>query len=406
MPIDPNIALSFKPSVALADPMQQYGQMQQIQANAMAMRQARNENALAQQAAVDKQVFGKIMADSVDPNTGAVNYKTAALLAAKLAPGRVSELNAAGVKTEADTQTANKDRLANVSSAMDLRRRALEGISTVDDFIMWHDQNHKDPIIGPYLASIGSTREQAMARIEAARNDPAAFAKLLQESKIGTEKTQAAVDAQANRNTQLEVQRMIGQRMDANRTARPAAPAKAATGGGGAPAAAGKPGKPGKAPPDPNMVAALQDEKIGRIRETLAEAKKLIGFTTTGVIGEVASRVGGSKARDLSGKLETIKANLGFDELQKMRDASPTGGALGQVAVKELNALQATIASLDQGLSEGELKKSIEKIERHYNAWYEAVLKARSGAQPAAAAASPNAKLYDEADAILNRGRK
>jgi hypothetical protein len=197
---------------------------------------------------------------------------------------------------------------------------------------------------------------------------------------------------------------MIGERM-ANRPVGRAAPARAVA-GGGAPAAA-KPGKLGKAPPDPNVVTASQDEKIGRIRGTLAEAKNLIGPTTTGVIGEVASRVGGTKARDLSGKLETIKANLGFDELQKMRDASPTGGALGQVAVKELIALQATVASLDQGLSESELKKSVQKIEQHYNAWYEAVLKARSGAQPAAAAtASPNTKLYDEADAILNRGRK
>ena len=206
---------------------------------------------------------------------------------------------------------------------------------------------------------------------------------------------------------------MIGQRMEASRAARPTAPARAATGGGGArpsanaPAAAGRPGKPGKTPLDPAVVAASQDEKINRIRGALTEADALIGPTTTGVIGEVASRVGGTKARDLSGKLETIKANLGFDELQKMRNASPTGGALGQVAVKELIALQATVASLDQGLSEKELKKSIKKIEQHYNSWYEAVLKARSGAQPAAVTkASPNAKLYDEADAILNRGRK
>jgi len=384
--------------------MQQYGQAQQIQANAMAMRQARNENALAQQAAVDKQVFSKIMADSVDPNTGAVNYQTAALLAAKLAPGRVPELNAARVKTEADTQEADKNRISNIVSAMDLRRRALEGISTVDDFIMWHDQNHKDPIIGPYLASIGSTREQAMARIEAARNNPAVFARLLQESKIGTEKTQAALDAQANRDTQLEVQGMIGERMANRPVGRAAAPARAATGGAapaaaGTPAASGKPGRAGKAPPNPALVAAAQDQKIARIRAIIKEADELADFGETGIVGETMARVGGTKARTLAGKISTLKGNLGFDQLQQMREASPTGGALGQVAVKELERLESTIASLDQGLSEKDLKESLKKVEQHYNAWYEAVVKARS-ATPAAAGtttgASPEKPSLDD----------
>ena len=413
MPLDPNIALSFKPSVALADPMQQYEQAQKIQSNALVMRQARNENALAQQSALDKQVFGKIMADSIDPNTGTVDYRKAALLAAKLAPSHVSEINATGLKTEADTQAAAKDRLSNVKTSFDLSRERLNGVDTKDKLIAWSAENHRDPFLKGWLEARGVDESQSRATIEALPDDPAAIAAYVQKAALGSVEFQKTVEAQANRDTQIEVQGMIGQRMEASRAARPTAPARAATGGGGArpsanaPAAAGRPGKPGKTPLDPAVVAASQDEKINRIRAALTEADALIGPTTTGVIGEVASRVGGTKARDLSGKLETIKANLGFDELQKMRDASPTGGALGQVAVKELIALQATVASLDQGLSEKELKKSIKKIEQHYNSWYEAVLKARSGAQPAAVTkASPNAKLYDEADAILNRGRK
>ena len=41
----------------------------------------------------------------------------------------------------------------------------------------------------------------------------------------------------------------------------------------------------------------------------------------------------------------TIKANVGFDRLQRMRDSSPTGGAVGQLSDSEREALQATIAA-------------------------------------------------------------
>lgn len=73
------------------------------------------------------------------------------------------------------------------------------------------------------------------------------------------------------------------------------------------------------------------------------------GAYLAGFIGDL--EVGGVKvagnARDNYLAVNTIKANLGFDALQAMRDASPTGGALGQVAVQELEMLQSTVAALD-----------------------------------------------------------
>ncbi len=392
MALDPSIALSFKP-IQLNDPLETQARRQQVQSNALAMRNAESQNALAQRTALEDQAVNKLYAQSYDPKTGRVDMRRVMEGAAQLGlGGKILGMQNADLEAQGKRQNITKDFNANVSSAMDNARFRLEGVRTPEQFMQWHEQNHSDPTLQEYFERIGVTPEQSRAQIAAAANDPAAFANLLQKAQLGLKGAQDAINAEANRATQLQVQGMIGERMDANRAARPVAPARGATGSGrAAPATAGgpaaaKPGKAGKTPIDPNVVAASQDEKIGRIRGALAEADALIGPTTTGVIGEVASRVGGTKARDLSGKLETIKANLGFDELQKMRDASPTGGALGQVAVKELVALQATVASLDQGLSPTELKKSIKKIEQHYNAWYEAVLKARSGAQPAAAA--------------------
>ena len=96
---------------------------------------------------------------------------------------------------------------------------------------------------------------------------------------------------------------------------------------------------------------------------------KVSGSSTAGLAGKALSFVPGSDAYDLARNVETIKANLGFKELSDMRQASPTGGALGQVAVQELNFLQATVANLDVGQSPAQLRANLNKIKKHYNRW-------------------------------------
>ena len=107
-------------------------------------------------------------------------------------------------------------------------------------------------------------------------------------------------------------------------------------------------------------------------------AQGLVTGTTTGVVGKGVAFVPGTTAYDLQQRLLTLKANLGFDRLQQMRDASPTGGALGQVAVQELQALQATVGSLELGQSKAELQKNLNKIENHYSNW----IRTTQGQQP------------------------
>lgn len=110
-----------------------------------------------------------------------------------------------------------------------------------------------------------------------------------------------------------------------------------------------------------------------KVIDDVTAAKSLVTGTTTGLVGKGSSFVPGTDAYNLNQRLLTIKANLGFDRLQQMRDASPTGGALGQVAVQELQALQATVGSLELGQTRQELQKNLDKIELHYNNWLNAV---------------------------------
>jgi hypothetical protein len=99
------------------------------------------------------------------------------------------------------------------------------------------------------------------------------------------------------------------------------------------------------------------------------EALAAVGPLTSGILGSGIAVIKGTPAYDLQQLTSTIKANLGFDRLQQMRDNSPTGGALGQVAVQELEALQRSVASLEIGQSGPRLTENLGKIKKHYEAW-------------------------------------
>jgi len=63
----------------------------------------------------------------------------------------------------------------------------------------------------------------------------------------------------------------------------------------------------------------------------------------------------------------TIVANLGFDRLQRMRNASQTGGALGQISERENELLQSTMGSLEFAQSENQLIENLNRLSELYN---------------------------------------
>lgn len=123
-----------------------------------------------------------------------------------------------------------------------------------------------------------------------------------------------------------------------------------------------------------NLVMGKVDEALGQV-----------GYGTAGFGGAVLGKVPGTSAVDLDETLDTIRANIGFNELAEMRQASPTGGALGQVAVRELELLTSALGSLSRRQSPSQLKSNLKAIKTHYTNWKTAVDEA---AQPAGAAAT------------------
>ena len=89
-------------------------------------------------------------------------------------------------------------------------------------------------------------------------------------------------------------------------------------------------------------------------------------FFSTGVIGQALSNVAGTDATSLRAKLDTITSGVGFGRLNDMREASKTGGALGNVSEIELRQLNASMGSLNPNQKPSELKKTLETIKEQY----------------------------------------
>ena len=81
------------------------------------------------------------------------------------------------------------------------------------------------------------------------------------------------------------------------------------------------------------------------------------------ITGIAAGRLPGitAEGRAAEALFNRIQKAGGFRELQEMRNASPTGGALGQVSNQENTSLQQTFAAIDRTQNAADVKKGLNK---------------------------------------------
>tara|TARA_E500000305_G_scaffold78136_1_gene63746 strand:+ start:1015 stop:1932 length:918 start_codon:yes stop_codon:yes gene_type:complete len=104
---------------------------------------------------------------------------------------------------------------------------------------------------------------------------------------------------------------------------------------------------------------------VERIRDRIKESTLL--NPGTGFLAETFVNIGGTLAADIKALVSPIKASIGFDRLQKMREESPTGGALGQVSEMELDLLNSSLQSLDQSQSQEQFLENLDEVEKRYS---------------------------------------
>ncbi len=95
------------------------------------------------------------------------------------------------------------------------------------------------------------------------------------------------------------------------------------------------------------------------ILNTVKEASGLTGEVYP-LFYDVTKFIPTTDARQLSGRVDTLKSALSFDRLQQMRDESKTGGALGNVSNVELGILGSNLAALYP--ASGDFAQQLEKV--------------------------------------------
>jgi hypothetical protein len=323
-------------------------------------------------------------------------------------------------KAMTESQKAKSDL---IDAKLKQRQSILQQVRTPDEFMAWHEGNHKDEILGPVLGSSGVTADSSREQIRQALSVPGGFEKLLQQSQLGIEKF-------AEMNKPQTVAAGGSMYVDGKFVQAPEKTAKvpdiveeynfAKTPEGGnfkgslleyksRLATAGRaPAQPrAEQPPvlvvDPKtgkQVYVSREEAIsgrmtpGAAQESLppkeiqkreaaypqatssvkgfekksdnfiADLKKLRDDpgleSITGVIyGRTPSM--SSEGRRAQALYDKIIAKGGFQVLQEMRDASKTGGALGNVSNQEGKQLAASFAAIDRTQDAKDVRNAIDQ---------------------------------------------
>ena len=179
--VDPNIAMGYR-GIEVPNQLAQYGQLAQIQ-------NAQNQNQLAQY-----QLGAAQRAEAKDISRinalSKAGTDDTAIATALLQTGDLKGYSDF-LKTRRETQEADA-RL--VDTKLKQSRSFLDTIDLSDPdapnkYIAWHEANHRDPVLGPVLAARGITADQSRQRImDAIQKGPNAFATLVNQSKLGSEK--------------------------------------------------------------------------------------------------------------------------------------------------------------------------------------------------------------------------
>lgn len=128
-------------------------------------------------------------------------------------------------------------------------------------------------------------------------------------------------------------------------------------------------------------IAATHLSELQKVENVISQVDRALelvdagagGMSHTMTVGKMGIKSG--KEGELGALIQkVIGANTAFDRLAEMRRQSPTGGALGQVSVIELEMLKSSIAALDPELGEEVNKRNLENIRRHYNNAKRAIL--------------------------------
>jgi len=114
------------------------------------------------------------------------------------------------------------------------------------------------------------------------------------------------------------------------------------------------------------LAAQTVVEDLGRGIHVLDKNRKKLITTAAGPLAVIARQLPATDADVLEKYATSVKSNISIDRLQAMREASPTGGALGQIPVQQQEYLMQLLGSLDTAQKPPILEDNMKRIYNIY----------------------------------------
>ena len=126
---------------------------------------------------------------------------------------------------------------------------------------------------------------------------------------------------------------------------------------------------------EPTGIGVVSPYQTERARRTVEQVDKLMGKVSSKTVGYGAwlGIFPETDARNFKAELDTLVANITFSELTAMREASKTGGALGQISDREGKLLGSALGALDIYQSQEDFKANLQQIKDSINRWQQEV---------------------------------
>jgi len=287
--IDPSIAMGVRP-IQIENPLNQLAAMTQIQSG----QQSQQLNALKmqeyQRGLEEENKLRTLLSGGGDINSPDVIRQMYGISPTK---GLEFQQKQALIK-KSGLETTGLE-LKNFDDAMKQSRNLLDMVKTPEQYIAWHEANHRNPLIGPRLEASGVTVNQSRQHIMEVLAQPGGLDKLITESKLGATKF-------AEVNKPQVFQENLG---GVNRVS-------TIPGLGGAPTVVSE----AKRTPTPGELLVNQREQQ---RINLGERRDIVANTTTDAAGNVTQF---NKFGEVVGKL-TQRVNLAL-RLKKQLMLNPS----------------------------------------------------------------------------------
>jgi hypothetical protein len=186
--INQMIAQGVRP-IQIESPINQMAQFEQIrgaqQANMLRQQQMAEMQRQQEQTAALNQLYQQ----AFDPATGRIDESK--LFGGMAQGGFGAQIPVKQEQFAKGRKAVSEAGKASTQSALErikLKRTQLEGVTTPDAYVQWSLSSFDDPVLGPVLREIGSTPEKVMQHIQEVGSQPGGLQRLIEESKLGSDK--------------------------------------------------------------------------------------------------------------------------------------------------------------------------------------------------------------------------